>query len=102
MVLTHAHGQYVVSSAGKLVTFVEICPLRIVSGKLQRGACRGQQTPCTPVSPIEAAFVESIKSKSVVNGLVGGVMLDSGSSVSLAHDIAKRLKGTTSPGDEPR
>ncbi|KAL5516905.1 hypothetical protein EMCRGX_G002349 [Ephydatia muelleri] len=54
----------------------------IRSGKLQRGACRGQQTPCTPVSPIEAAFVASIKSTSVVNGLVGGimveVMLDSG------------------------
>eukprot|EP00731_Ephydatia_muelleri_P033179 Em0025g135a len=76
-------------------------------GKLQRGACRGQQTPCTPVSPIEAAFVASIKSTSVVNGLVGGimveVMLDSGSSVSLVrHDIAKRLKGTTSPGDAPK
>ena len=31
------------------------------------------------------------------------VMLDSGSSVSLVrHDIAKRLKGTTSPGDAPK
>ena len=80
---------------------------RPVSGKLQRGACRGQQTPCMPVSPIEAAFVASIKSTSVVNGLVGGimveVMLDSGSSVSLVrHDITKRLKGTTSPGDAPK
>eukprot|EP00731_Ephydatia_muelleri_P013328 Em0007g638a len=92
-------------TAGKLSKSARI--QRPVSGKLQRGACRGQQTPCTPVSPIEAAFVASIKSTSVVNGLVGGimveVMLDSGSSVSLVrHDIAKRLKGTTSPGDAPK
>eukprot|EP00731_Ephydatia_muelleri_P000732 Em0001g732a len=92
-------------TAGKLSKSARI--QRPVSGKLQRGACRGQQTPCTPVSPIEAAFVASIKSTSVVNGLVGGimveVMLDSGSSVSLVrHDIAKRLMGTTSSGDVPK
>ncbi|KAL5493310.1 hypothetical protein EMCRGX_G014468 [Ephydatia muelleri] len=70
--------------------------------------CRGQQTPCAPVSPLEAVFVASIRSgASIVNGLVGGmtveIMLDSGSSVSLIRqDIAKCLNGTTSAGDTPK
>eukprot|EP00731_Ephydatia_muelleri_P003079 Em0001g3079a len=65
-----------------------------LSGKLQRGVCRGQQTPCAPVSPLEAVFVASIRS---------GVSVVDGLAVSLVrHDIAKRFNGRASAGDTPR